>query len=65
LFDICFNTVCWAAGRASGLLKTEWWGAGVVICLECTFAYGPADSTATHYLFAPGWFYFSGTSSPG
>jgi len=22
------------AGRASGLQKTEWWGAGVVICLE-------------------------------
>jgi len=22
------------AGRASGLLKTEWWGNGVVICLE-------------------------------
>jgi len=21
-------------GRASGLQKTEWWGAGVVICLE-------------------------------
>jgi len=26
---------CWLGGRrASGLLKTEWWGAGVVICLE-------------------------------
>jgi len=24
----------WAAGRASGLQKTEWWGAGMVICLE-------------------------------
>ena len=24
----------WAAGRASGLQKTEWWGAGIVICLE-------------------------------
>jgi len=30
----CFDAVGWAAGRASGLLKTEWWGAGVVICLE-------------------------------
>jgi len=29
----CFDTVGWAAGRASGLYKTEWWGAGVVICL--------------------------------
>jgi len=30
----CFDAVGWVAGRASGLLKTEWWGAGVVICLE-------------------------------
>ena len=28
----CFDGVGWAAGRASGL-KTEWWGAGVVVCL--------------------------------
>ena len=26
--------VGWAAGRASNLYKTVWWGAGVVICLE-------------------------------
>jgi len=33
----CFDAVGWAAGRASGRIwpvKTEWWGAGVVICLE-------------------------------
>ena len=30
----CFDAVGWAAGRASGLSKTEWWGAGMVICLE-------------------------------
>ena len=30
----CFDAVGWAAGRASGLYKTEWWGSGVVICLE-------------------------------
>jgi len=30
----CFDAVGWAAGRASGLQKTEWWGAGIVICLE-------------------------------
>jgi len=30
----CFDAVGWAAGRASGLVKTEWWGAGIVICLE-------------------------------
>jgi len=30
----CFDAVGWAAGRASGLYKTEWWGVVVVICLE-------------------------------
>jgi len=30
----CFDTVGWVAGRASGLEKTERWGAGKVICLE-------------------------------
>ena len=31
--------------------KTEWWGAGVVICLERGGpAYGPADATTTHCL---------------
>ena len=30
----CFDAVCWAAGRTSALKKTEWWGAGMVICLE-------------------------------
>jgi len=30
----CFDAVGWAAGRASGLYKTERWGAGVVICLQ-------------------------------
>jgi len=34
LFLQCFDAVGWAAGRASGLEKTEWWGAGVVIHLE-------------------------------
>jgi len=34
LFLQCFDTVGWASGRASGLYKTDWWGAGVVICLE-------------------------------
>jgi len=30
----CFDAVGWAAGRASSLQKTEWWGTVVVICLE-------------------------------
>jgi len=29
--------------------KTEWWDAGVVMCLGQS-AYGSADATATHYL---------------
>jgi len=39
----CFDAVGWVAGRAPGLYKTEWWGAGVVICLQ-------RDATATHCL---------------
>jgi len=30
----CFDAVGWSAGRALSLKKTEWWGAGVVICLQ-------------------------------
>jgi len=30
----CFDAVGWAAGRATGLQLTEWWGTGTVICLE-------------------------------
>jgi len=30
----CFDAVGWAAGRTSSLYKTEWWGAGVAVCLE-------------------------------
>jgi len=31
--------------------KTDWWDAGMVICLgEMQFAYGPADTAATHCL---------------
>jgi len=30
----CFDAVGWVAGRATGLKKTERWGAGVVVCLE-------------------------------
>ena len=33
-FVQCFDAVGWAAGRASGLWKTERWGAGMIICLE-------------------------------
>jgi len=48
---------CWLGGR-KGIrpVKTEWWGTGVVICLELGakwFAYGPADATATPSSLAP------------
>jgi len=47
----CFDAVGWAAGRASSLQKTEWWDAGMVMCLGmCRFACGPADANATRYL---------------
>jgi len=64
---------CWLGDR-KGIrpVKTEWWGAGVVVCLERDAhlhnAYGPADATATHCLLLqknPDWFYLSGTGSPG
>jgi len=49
----CLDVVGWVAGKAASLKKTEWWDAGVVICLgqgADKFAYGPPDATATHYL---------------
>jgi len=44
--------------------KTEWWGAGVVICLELSADLHMAQlmPAATH---CPYWFYLSGTGSPG
>jgi len=59
-------------GRQVGHLtckKTEWWGAGVVICLE-----RGADLHVTQLMSLPlnvllqqnpAWFYLSGTGSPG
>jgi len=46
-----FDAVGWAAGRASGLYETEWWGAGMVISL----GRGAVN---------PDWIYLSGTGSP-
>jgi len=52
-------------------VKNEWWGAGVVVCLEQgadLHNYGPADATATHSLLLqlnPDWFYLSVTGSLG
>jgi len=47
-----FSALTLLVGRQEGhpaCKKTEWWGTGVVICLE-QGAYGPADATATHCL---------------
>ena len=67
---LCFDAVGWAAGRASGLYKTECMGAGVVICLK-----RGADLHMAQLMLLPltvscfskiqiG-FYPSGTGSPG
>jgi len=59
--------------------KWTWFCAIFVFCMVgcwhgylsgamCRFAYGPADTTATHCLLLqlnPDWFYLSGTGSPG
>ena len=56
---------CWLGIRKSiRLVKNEWWGVGVVVCLE-QGAYGPAD-VKTHnpivsFHLNPDWFYLYGT----
>jgi len=30
----CFDTVGWVAGRHPACKKLEWWGTGMVVCLE-------------------------------
>jgi len=45
--------VGWQEGHPA-CKKTEWWGAGMVVCLQrgaaLHIAYHPADATAIHYL---------------
>jgi len=52
--DDAFSALTLLVGRQEGhpaCKKTEWWGTGVVICLERgADAYGPADATATYFL---------------
>jgi len=52
--NIAFSALTLLVGWQEGnpaCKKTEWWGAGVVICLERgADAYGPADATVTHCL---------------
>jgi len=49
-----FSALTLLVGRQEGhpaCKKTEWWGAGMAVCLECSAdAYGPADATATRCL---------------
>jgi len=48
----CFCLQCCWLGCMKGIrpVKTEWWGAGVVICLERVADLQTADATATHCL---------------
>ena len=46
----CFDAVGWVEGRASGLQKTEWWGAGVVICLELDTDLGSPGQRAIEWV---------------
>jgi len=58
------------AGRQEGhpaCKKTEWWGAGVVVCLELCADLHMAQLmqlTVSCFTLKPDWFYLSGTGSP-
>jgi len=63
----CFDAVGWAAGRP---VKTEWWGAAVVICLERDADLHmaqlmPLSLTVSCFSKIQIGFYLSGTGSPG
>jgi len=49
------------AGKASGLYETEWWDAGVVICLGQGADLHMAQVNPDWFL--PSWFYLSGAGS--
>jgi len=61
---------CWLGGR-NGIqpVKTEWWDAGVVICLgDVQICIWPSWCHCHSLSLAsvnPDWFYLSGTGSPG
>jgi len=56
MYTLAFSALTLLVGQQEGhpaWKKTEWWGAGVVICLEQgadLHNYGPADATATQCL---------------
>jgi len=62
-----FSALTLLVGRQEGHPACEKLSGGVLAGARCRLAYGPADATATHCLFAsvtPDWFYLSGTGSP-
>jgi len=59
---------CWNGWLVPSQYVTSWvvgYWHGYLPATRCRFAYGPADTTATHCLAPvnPDWFYLSGTSS--
>jgi len=73
-FSACaFIALMLLVGRQEGhpvCKKTEWWGAGMVICLEqdadlCMAQLMPLPLTVSCFRKKPDWFYLSGTGSPG
>ena len=70
----CFDAVGWVAGRASGLVKTEWWDPGMVMCLGQGADLHMAQlmpltltiscSSKSILVCLPSWFYLSGAGSP-
>ena len=65
----CFDAVGWATGRASDK-KNEWWGAGVVICVERgadlhMAQLMPLPLTVSCFSRIQIGFYLSGAGSPG
>jgi len=57
--------VGWQEGHPA-CKKTEWWGTGVVICLERVADLHMAQLMPLPLTVEePDWFYFSGTGSPG
>jgi len=72
--ELAFSALTLLVGRQEGhpaCKKTEWWGAGVVICLERGVILHmarlmPLPLTVSCFSkIQPDWLYFSGTGSPG
>jgi len=72
-FQQAFSALTLLIGRQEGhpaCKKTEWWGAGVVICLERGVDLHmaqliPLPLTVSCFSKIQTWFYLSGTGPPG